>query len=659
MIRAIEPNCTRAGPGLCYRGESRPPLWLPPRFPRPLPMVKCFCKMLAGTRRARGVTWFSVDKMNDCQPTTQIRKDDAPMTTPTQAPTQAPTTIEPTTLLFDSEKSAESYVHLYANEPGVQGPLWPAPIPVLGVSAKIGQGKTTFILDIAAGPVHRIDIPAEMMKRHPGGYRPADTFAWFWAAVKAIPPGKFRVIGLDVGEEIDAGCADYVWEHPTEFNKTRQQFIQMSGMYQGVVSSLWKSVLMDIASRCETFAFANHVGLVFDSSGKPIAGKTKSKGRPVMKESASLYINLTREKDATGNLKDVPAGVVDLSEGGKSRLMTWAMRGGVRKKVPVLPPRMPVATPQAIRDYFLNPPDTTALKDAEKAPERLITDDDRKAMDLEIARQQSETESLKLQRIEAERRAAQTPVDVPQHDDQEPTPTPPIETPPAGVQAEMTATTTPATPPPTEATAAVKWPRNLKGKIVATLKNCTEPIPFTTLAGGPDATPEQYRACLTEMVQDGKIQVVQRDGKAYAFAEKRAVPPAWMTPAASNGTPPPPASNGNGTGHAPAPAATAPAPSSPQANGYVRPAMLPADPLDAVKKLHEELLSVAMKLPRATVDSVWQDMCTRNDSDFTGKSLTPTQLADIERRYVEKITEHYEKAGTPEASPFRAAAGTA
>ncbi len=641
MIRAIEPNGTRAGPGLCYRGEYRPPLRLQARFPRPLPTCKCFCRMHAATRRARGVTCDTVDKMNDCQPKTK-RKDDATMST---APV---TTPEPTTLLFDTEKSAESYVHLYANEPGVQGPLWPAPIPVIGVSGKIGNGKTTFLLDIAAGPVKRIDVPLEMMKLHPGGYRPADTFEWFWTVVKSIPPGKFRVIAIDVGEEIDAGCAEWVWDHPLNFNKTRNEFIKMSGIYQGIVSSFWKSILMDITSRCETFAFSNHVGLVFDSGGKVKAGEMRSKGRPVMKQSASLYINLTRTQD-----KEEPAGVVDLTEGGKSRLMTWAIRGGVRKKVPVLPPRMPVATPQAIRDYFVNPPDTTALKDVEKAHEREMTDDDRAALKLEIARQEGENESLRMHRIEAERRAAHQQHQESQEQDDEPTPAPAPVTPPPPVETPPPPVETPATPPPqtttTPDTQPVKWPRGLKGKLVATLKAAAEPMPFPVLAAGPDATAEQYRACIEEMVADAKIQVVQRDGKAYAWPESKKVAPEWFT--SINGI-----VNGK---HEPTPAANTTPISPTSGNVYTRPACLPADPLDAVKKLHEELFSVAMKLSRTDVDAMWQDTCSRHGADFTGKSLSPDNLAKIEQRYVAKITEHYEKAGTPEASPFRAAVGTA
>jgi hypothetical protein len=277
------------------------------------------------------------------------------------------------TLYLDTEKSGESYVHLYADEPGIpkDQPLWPAPIPVIGVSGAIGQGKTTFLLDIAGGPVKRIDVPLEMMKIKPGGYRPIDTFVWFWGVVKSIPPGRFRVIALDVAEEIEQGVTEWVWENPLYFNTTRQQFIKMGGVYQSTVSSFWKSILMDITSRCDTFAFANHIGLVFDSSGKAVSGKTKSKGRPVMKQSASLYINLHREKDSAGNLADRPSGVVDLSEGGKSRLMTKAIRNGVRVRVPVLPPRMPLATPQAIRDFFVNPPDYTNLAGGQRAPERM------------------------------------------------------------------------------------------------------------------------------------------------------------------------------------------------------------------------------------------------------------------------------------------------
>src|SRR5687767_7387349 len=93
-------------------------------------------------------------------------------------------------------------------------PLWPQPLEIVGLTGEYASGKTLWGLSI--DPKHtllfdteksagsylglgftRVDIPTEMMKRLPKGYKPIDTFIWWWEQVKAIPAGKYRVIGLD------------------------------------------------------------------------------------------------------------------------------------------------------------------------------------------------------------------------------------------------------------------------------------------------------------------------------------------------------------------------------------------------------------------------------------------------------------------------------
>ena len=311
-------------------------------------------------------------------------------------------TATATTLLFDTEFSSASYVDLYADQEGTKGPLWgKIPAPVVGVYGELGQGKTTFILDIAGGPVRRIGVFEEMQKCGMSAGRPMDVFLWWYSAIKALPAGRFRVIGVDVAEHIEAGLADWVWENPLYFQHTKNQYMKMSGIYWGDVSSYLRLILGELAAKCETFAFANHMGDVWSDS-KPTGAK-KAKGKRILKEMASLYIRLQKPKDMAGNVGMIPAGSVDLADGGKSRLMCRVMRGGVSTKVPALPPRFPVATPDAIRAFILSPPDYSHLSAEQVAPEARLTDDQRIEMRLNLARAEAEAEMLRIQRIQEER----------------------------------------------------------------------------------------------------------------------------------------------------------------------------------------------------------------------------------------------------------------
>lgn len=312
------------------------------------------------------------------------------------------TTTEPEyqTLYIDTEKSGADYITDYANLPGVQGELWHGhKIPVLGVCGEIGQGKTTFLLDIACGPVCYVDLPAEMVKTHANGWKPVDVYLKWLAIMRAVPVGKFRVIALDVSEEIESGIADWVWQNPLYFNHTTGQYMKMNAIYQSDVSSLCKMIFAEIASKCETFAFANHMGLVF-KGGEP-TGEKKNKGRPVFKQLAALYLRLQRDRDTAGKVSAKPSGSVDLAEGGKARLRT-RVNG---EWVPILPPRLPVATPDAIRGYIVKPPDYAALKPEECTPDKPLTDDQRTQLRIQAAQAESETERLRIERMQAERQA--------------------------------------------------------------------------------------------------------------------------------------------------------------------------------------------------------------------------------------------------------------
>lgn len=299
--------------------------------------------------------------------------------------------------------------------------LWPQPIEVLGLTGEFASGKTLFGLTIAPGKdtliydmekssatyqslgFDRIDVPSEMLRSHPNGYRPIDTFEWWLASVRAIPPGKYRVIMLDPVSEVETGLADWVKANPSKFGRTAAQYVKMSGLMWGDVKEYWKSILADLSSRCETFAFTSHMTNIWRDD-KP-TGKRKAKGKETLMELATLYLCMERKADGKGQVPAKPAAVVL-----KSRLSTirFDPATGDTNIVPTLPPRLPVATPFEIRKYMTAPPDYAHLKPDELAPETVLTDDEKAELAYATAAATRDAEEMKLNRTarEAERESA-------------------------------------------------------------------------------------------------------------------------------------------------------------------------------------------------------------------------------------------------------------
>ena len=315
-------------------------------------------------------------------------------------------------------------------------PLWPQPIEIIGLTGEYASGKTLFGLTI--DPKHtlvfdtekstgtysglgftRVDLPAEMQRAFPKGYKPIDTFQWWWNYVKALPPGKYRVIGLDTASEIESGLADWVSANPTYFGRTAAQYVKMSGVMWGDVKELWKAILSDLAARCETFYFTTHLTNVW-AGDKPLPGKRKAKGKETLMELASLYLHMERKPDAQGNRPAKPAAIVL-----KTRLAHTVLRDdGEIQILPILPPRLPAATPAAIRQYMNTPPDYSALKPEEQAPEHAMTEDERALLALSTAEAERDAAAYRLEmtRVETTPRGGRPPGTImpPRRDDHDP-----------------------------------------------------------------------------------------------------------------------------------------------------------------------------------------------------------------------------------------------
>jgi hypothetical protein len=273
-------------------------------------------------------------------------------------------------------------------------PLFPIPLPVIGVSGEFASGKTLFLLTIDPGPrtrvydlekssqtyqslgFDRVDVYRELLKAHPNGYRSSALWEWWRDDVLGIEPGRFTVIAIDTVTPIEDSLGDWVIENAAKFNATRKQFFTSagtpSGLFWGVVKSVWERTLNDLAARCECFAFAAHMSTVY-ANNQPTM-KRKAKGKLTLTQLASLYLEMDRKPDARGARPAVPSARVV-----KDRVVHTRIdpETGKVQIVPVLPPRLPEATPDAVRAYMLRPADFADLKPEELAPEEHLTDDDR------------------------------------------------------------------------------------------------------------------------------------------------------------------------------------------------------------------------------------------------------------------------------------------
>lgn len=287
-------------------------------------------------------------------------------------------------------------------------PLWPVPIEVFGITGEHETGKTTFAVTACPGEETlvydfekssksyerdlgfvRVDVPDEMQAKYGGKAKPIDVFNWWVAHVRSIPKGQYRVIVVDPASDIEQGLADYVAKNPALFGRTMGQYAKMSGLMWGDMKALWKTILADIAARCETFFFVVHMSTVY--KGDKPSKERKAKGKVTLFELASVYLRMERNKD-----KSVKPSAVVL----KTRLSKMVVNhetGEVDVK-PILPPRIPIATPHSIRQYCLKPADSDNLKPEEHIGEVNLTDDERLMLRADIAEAERDAEQFKLER---------------------------------------------------------------------------------------------------------------------------------------------------------------------------------------------------------------------------------------------------------------------
>lgn len=297
--------------------------------------------------------------------------------------------------MAELELPAETSAGAAAGAAATRKPLWNGTqVSVFGVTGEFESGKTLAVLTIdpentlyydyeKSGGTYRnlvyegrvvqvkkrIDVPSEMLKKFPNGYKPIDVFLWWRDHARSIKPGEFSVIAVDPISDVEKGLVDWIKANPKEFGKTETQYEKASALLWEDVKAHWKMLLADLSSRCDTFSFTTHMRDVW--KGTTNTGKREAKGKETLAELASLYILLERNFNQKGEKPDKPTGIVK-----KSRLISIVTKNGVTDQVPSLPPRLEQATYPAICRYIQDPPDYGKLKKGEKVEPHVPTEEE-------------------------------------------------------------------------------------------------------------------------------------------------------------------------------------------------------------------------------------------------------------------------------------------
>ncbi len=241
------------------------------------------------------------------------------------------------------------------------------PLNFIDVTGAPGTGKTTFGMraigrqkGLANNPIVVFDIE--------GGAKPyknqfaidivdLDTSekeqAWikFDKAVSSMKKGQYALAIIDPIEDLESCLMDYVLANPKKFNKTEGQYktaAGVSGLFWGDVKTEAKRALLLLSQKVQTVIMVRHTGAVYQGN-KIVPGKLAPKGKDIITKLSSLSLWFVSAENG-----GAPSAFVK-----KSRL-SWVDQEdvddyGVAKTYPVMPNFIPIATPQAIRDYLTNP----------------------------------------------------------------------------------------------------------------------------------------------------------------------------------------------------------------------------------------------------------------------------------------------------------------
>lgn len=313
------------------------------------------------------------------------------------------------------------------------GQIWPRTpwgsqmqVEVFGATGEFATGKTILGLSIAPGVhpeghpfagkprtlyldleksgatyggtgCHRIDVPAELAKVHGANYTAKQVAEWFNELPSKLKPGQFDCIVVDPVNDIESGEVDVVRGNPAAHGYTKGQFDNSVALLMAAMKAHWKRLLMQYCNVCQCFFFTTHLRDEF-KGGKP-SGKREPRGKETLAELASLYLWLERLPDEKGVVSDKPSAIVL-----KQRLADTRMNAaGELEIVNLMPPRIPVATVQAIRGYIANPPDYGKLAAGERVIERPVTEIELQRMKLATAEAQTQAATAQASVLDRQR----------------------------------------------------------------------------------------------------------------------------------------------------------------------------------------------------------------------------------------------------------------
>ena len=304
---------------------------------------------------------------------------------------------------------------------------------VVGLTGAKWSGKTIFSLSIAPGKqpeghpfaggdrtlyfdfeksggsyeiegCHRVDVPVELRKKFGlGVYKSIDVFKWFQEQVMAVPAGKYDCIIADPWTDIEDGLMQFVRQNHDLFGFTAAQFAKMEPVAISCAKKYAKQAILDMAARCKVMCFVAHEKGEW-KGGRP-TGKMVSKGFDTLYEVTSLYLKMEREQPQPGEKPKPPSAVV-LKErlsynkiNPKDLSIDW---------IQVIPGRLPVATPEAIRKYVEHPVGKRkeGMKPEEIYEEKGLSEDEKLLIAAEMEANRATTATMQLTNLERMQAAA-------------------------------------------------------------------------------------------------------------------------------------------------------------------------------------------------------------------------------------------------------------
>jgi hypothetical protein len=296
------------------------------------------------------------------------------------------TDTPPTTIVWDQEGSADSYAGALNFEHR-------------DTRAAVGAG--VHMERTAAGPMdprwRKILLETADCNDNPA----ASMFrAWYLSLLK-IPIGQYAVGICDTFTPLQDGLAAWLKMHPEAFGRSAGEYqkIAQATLWPDIKAVLGHILATDCRTRFGTFILNAHLKPEWANGAR--TGRQVAEGLDVLEKLATLHLELDRSpKEKNKEAPRVPAALVR-----KERLVRFGPTADDDR--PILPPRIPACTPDAIRRYIAMPPDFARLEPGERLPDQSMSDDEKLRIQAAIAENQRAAEDSKLSALEIARRAAE------------------------------------------------------------------------------------------------------------------------------------------------------------------------------------------------------------------------------------------------------------